>query len=133
VANRSVEDYKRRLARVARAGAQAGYGALLQGAREIGQAMKAAVPRDKGTLADSIRLETDDYNGRVRIKAGGEKTTRPVRSGGPDYDYALGQEWGNSQTPAQPFFYPVWRLMRKSVRSKINREMKRAIEAEMGK
>jgi hypothetical protein len=127
--NPSVEDYKQRLMRVAAAAANAGYAAALQGAREIGQAMKAAVPRDKGTLAESIRLETDDYNGRVAIKAGGPTTTRPVRKGASvKYDYALGQEYGNAQNPAQPFFWPNWRLHRKSARSRINRAMKKAIE-----
>jgi HK97 gp10 family phage protein len=133
MANASVAAYKQKLERVAMAAAKAGYGAVLTKAREIGGAMKSAVPRDKGTLAASIRLETDANNLRATIKAGGPTTTRPVRSGGPDYDYARAQEFGTSDQPANPFFFPAWRLGRKGARSAINRAMKQAIEAEMGK
>lgn len=133
MANQSVEDYKRRLERVARAAAEAGFAEVMNGAREIGSAMKRAVPRDKGVLADSIRIEFDGNMGRAFIKAGGPTTTRPVRSGGPDYDYARAQEYGTTEQPAQPFFFPTLRLMKKTVRGKIDRAIKKAIEAEMGK
>jgi hypothetical protein len=44
------------------------------------------------------------------------------------YDYALAQEFGTKEHPANPFFYPTWRLLRKRARSRINRAMKKAIE-----
>jgi len=113
---------------VAEAAGRAGYAEALQGAREIGAAMKNAVPRNTGKLADSIRLETDAQGGRVWIKAGGSATMTANHT-----DYALHQEFGTKEMPANPFFYPIWRLYKKSTRSKIDRAMKKAIEAEMSK
>jgi hypothetical protein len=120
--------FKARLRRVVNAAIPAAYKAALTSAREIGGAMKMAVPRDEGVLAASIRLETEEPR-RVKIRAGGPTTTRPVRNGvTAKYDYALAQEFGTKEHPANPFFYPTWRLLRKRARSRINRAMKKAIE-----
>jgi HK97 gp10 family phage protein len=126
--NASVEDYKARLERVARAAAVAGYNAAENAATEIGRSMKAAVPRRTGKLAESIRLETDAHNGRVFIKAGGDKTQTENHT-----DYAMHQEYGTSRMPANPFFWPAWRLGRKTARRRIDKAMKDAIEGEMQK
>lgn len=117
-------EFKARLERVIRAGRDAGYAAALEGAREIGAMMKAAVPRGRtGKLAESIRLETDPRAARVTIKAGGQLTMTANHT-----DYALHQEYGTQKMPANPFFWPSWRLGRKRARNRIARATKRAIE-----
>jgi HK97 gp10 family phage protein len=105
---------------------KAGYAAVLKEAREIAQAIRRAAPRGTGKLQQSVRLETVEAKSRVLIKAGGAATTR--MEGGKPYDYSLGTEWGTAKTPAQPFFYPMWRLHRGPARRRIKKAMKDAVE-----
>jgi|SRR5215207_76050 len=115
--------FKDYLQRVIRAGRDAGYAAVLDEARKIGGAMKNAVPRESGNLADSIILETNPKAARVRIMAGGAKTMTPNRT-----DYALHQEYGTQKMPAHPFFWPSWRAGRGRARRAIAKATKLAIE-----
>lgn len=69
--------------------------ALEQGADEMVARMKYLAPYDDGDLQQSIRKEAGDRPLSVRVTAGGELTTKPVRKSEkgttPEYDYALGQ------------------------------------------
>jgi HK97 gp10 family phage protein len=121
--------FKRRLARIpARVRADV-MGVMEAAAGEVAQIMRVVGPDDRTfELERSIRVEPSPGELRVRIKAGGKRTTRAVREGsGVAYDYALAQEFGTENQAARPFFYPTWRLRRRSVRSKINRAIKRAV------
>ncbi len=91
---------------------------------------KRAVPKDKGALRDSIRAEvTAGRTLSISVKAGGPKTTRPVRKGQKaTYDYALGQEFGNRRTRAQPFFFPSYRLKKPAIRRGIGKVVKTTIQ-----
>ena len=59
---------------------------------------------------------------RISIFAGGD-LTRDEKG----RDYALFQEHGTKTMPANPFFYPVWRVRRRRVRSAMTRAMSRAL------
>lgn len=89
---------------------------------EIGGAIKdrfrAAVEKHAGYIRDAApEGKTDHLKESVRvsetrdpltlvIEAGGPLTTKEVHGGsGGAYDYALGEEFGNSHEPARPFFY----------------------------
>ena len=100
-------------------------------AERVAEVMRRVGPEDRTfALERSIKVYQDKSALRVRIKAGGPKTTRPVRTGlDLTYDYALAQEFGTREMPANPFFYPVWRLKRRSARSRIARGMKKVIQA----
>ena len=82
----------------------------------------------------------------LTIFAGGADTKRTVRKGGtkhrggpatgfeyyeqPDFegDYALFQEFGTRNMPANPFFFPIWRIWKRRVRLRISRAVTRAIK-----
>lgn len=130
MANASVEAYKRRCAAIPPAVRRASFAALASGAQKMGNGMKAAVPRDKGSLANSLTLDLDEPALRATIRAGGEATTVPVRNGATaKYDYALAQEFGTEKMAANPFFWPTYRLFRKSLRASVKRAMRKAIKA----
>jgi HK97 gp10 family phage protein len=79
-----------------------------------------------GNLASSIRKEPGKTPTVVQVMAGGLLTTRKV--GGKPYDYARAVEFGTERVAAQPFFFPTYRLMRKSMRSAMRRKINARIK-----
>ncbi len=51
-----------------------------------------------------------------------------VYAGGDEAFYAKFHEFGTVNMPARPFFYPVWRARRRSVKSKISRSISKAFK-----
>jgi HK97 gp10 family phage protein len=109
----------------------------------VGLAQQAA-PVKSGALRASIRKEADE-NGVVRVKAGGALTRVEVRKGsGAAYDYAVAVEFGTkphkaggkfagAEHPgqaAQPFFYPSYRLMKRSARARAGAALRKAAAEE---
>lgn len=102
---------------------------LEQNADELMTAQRALVPKDEGDLEASIRKENPPGRVAVDVRAGGPTTTKPVRSGvSATYDYALGQEFGTQDQPANPFFYPPYRLKKGRFKSRLTRATKKAIK-----
>lgn len=91
---------------------------------------RALAPADDGTLRASIRSSYVEEALKVTIEAGGEATTKPVRNGADaSYDYALGQEFGTREMPANPFFFPAYRATKKRSKSRISRAINKAAKA----
>lgn len=111
--------------------------AIDQGANEMIVRMKHLAPKEDGDLQNSIRKEAGDRPLSVKVTAGGPLTTKPVRhsekGNAPEYDYALGQEFGTEDMPAQPFFWPSVNSTKKRVKRRIDRAIRKAIEAAWGK
>ena len=84
--------------------------------------------RQGGALKHSVRVVPGKTDTVVRVVAGGVQTIRPSVSASP-YDYARADEFGTMNMPAQPFFFPTYRLMKK----KIIAGMKRKIAASIKK
>jgi HK97 gp10 family phage protein len=99
--------------------------AVAEAAETIVAEQKARAPKLTGTLEASIK-KTKTGPMKYRITAGGSSTSK---SG---YDYALGQEFGNHHSPAQPYFFPGYRARkqdaRKKIRDTISSEIKRAAQ-----
>lgn len=122
--NASVEAYKRRVNRIPQAVRRASFEALSRHATAMTASMKAAVPKERGNLSASIVLDLQPDNLRAVIRAGGSTTT----NGG--YDYAMAQEFGTEKMPANPFFWPSYRLHKKSMRRAVKSAMTKAIKKE---
>ncbi|PZX19817.1 HK97 gp10 family phage protein [Palleronia aestuarii] len=69
-----------------------------------------------GTVGGSAKSQL-----RITIFAGGKMP------GGGDAFYARFQEFGTKNMTANPFFFPVWRAKRKRVRSRLTRNINKAI------
>jgi HK97 gp10 family phage protein len=126
--------------------------AMEQGADETVAMMKRLAPvlkrpddrRRAGALRDSIgwtwgeapagsfiigTVQGRDYKTmRITIYAG----TRDKKLGADDAFYARWVEFGTVKMTAQPFFFVSWRSMKKRVRSRIARNVRKAIKAEGG-
>lgn len=96
-------------------------------AERLAKAQRELVRKKTGKLASTIRVEEGDHDLHLYVRAGGADTTSQPTSGRPPYDYALGQEFGNSKTPASPFFYPPYRKEKKSIRWAIDQGVSRII------
>jgi HK97 gp10 family phage protein len=80
-----------------------------------------------GNLVASIRAEfVGRETGAVRVSAGGATTTKHARGGQGSYDYALGVEFGTSDTTAVPFFFPAFRLVKRRHRGRTTRAINQA-------
>lgn len=76
--------------------------------------MRARTDDRTGTLDRSIRAEEGRDELSVFIRAGGELTTKD------GYDYAIGKEFGTTKQPAEPFFWPVYRIHKKQFFKVVN-------------
>jgi HK97 gp10 family phage protein len=123
-----ISEFKRRLAKVPAAIRREVNVANEQNAKEWVKHARAAAPKDPddGTpLHDSIRHHETDTGGQI-VRAGGSTTTKPS-AGGP-YDYALAQEFGTVDQPAQPFFWPTYRLLKKRFDGRRKRALSKAMK-----
>lgn len=131
MANASLERWKKRLLKVPVAVRKAASAQALKEATGLATAIQYAAEADEGALKESVRVETGGTGDRFYVKAGGEKTTRPVRAGASaTYDYALANEFGNDRMPAQPFFFPPYRVRRAKIRKNIAEAAQAAAKAE---
>lgn len=108
--------------------------ALQKSADEIVAAMQHLAPEDEGDLKGSIRHEPGEHELQLKIKAGGEATTKPVRQGSTaTYDYAMAAEFGTTKAAAQPFFFPAYRLNKKKAQRRIKRAISSAVKKHWGR
>mgnify|MGYP003143667089 CR=1 FL=1 len=107
--------------------------ALAKGADEIVALMKSRVPVDSGALRDSIGWTWGDAPAGAMVLAtstrteGGERIT--IYAGNDDAFYARWQEFGTQNMAPNPYFYPSYRQLKRRTKSRVTREMKKAIKA----
>lgn len=130
MADSGLRDLERRIMAMADGARREIAAAVDRSADELVDAAKHLAPVDDGDLRDSVRKEPGPTALARVVTAGGPTTTRTVREGsGVDYDYALAAEFGTSETPAQPFFWPAYRSFQKRFRSRIDRATRKAAKA----
>lgn len=100
---------------------------LTKGADEMAARMVYLAPMgETGNLKKSIR-KTRIANNHVRVEAGGELTTKPVREGqSATYDYSLGVEYGTVDSGSEPFFWPSVNTTKRRVRKRVDRAISKA-------
>jgi len=91
--------------------------ALDKSAREFASTAKTLAPKESGDLADSIRVE-----------AGADVLARNVVAGDDSAPQATFIEFGTEHADAEPFFWPVFRLLEKRRTGQINRAVKKALK-----
>ena len=89
--------------------------------------MKSVAPAGPtGKLASSIRKEATRRPTIVRVRAGGGATL--ITTEQHPYDYARAVEFGTHKMSAEPFFFPTYRLMKKSMRATMRRKITKTIK-----
>ena len=125
-------EHRRRAAGV-QAGMPLGHEAR-RGAEELVAMMKRLAPIDTGDLQMSISWTWGAAPKGSVVLAKSEPDSKGMRitifAGSKEAFYARWQEFGTTEMPANPFFFPSWRALRKRIRSRIVRNMKKAVQAE---
>lgn len=107
--------------------------AMEKGAKELVAAMKRMVPVDSGDLRDSIGWTWGSAPKGSRVLAESASDSRGLKitvyAGNNEAFYARWVEFGTSKSAAHPFFFPAYRSLRKRIKSRITREMRKAIKA----
>jgi HK97 gp10 family phage protein len=85
--------------------------------------IESVAPRgETGNLEHSVRKILGSRPTQIRIVAGGQLTVRPTVSSKP-YDYSRADEFGTTNMPAKPFFFPSYRLLKKKMISAMKRKL----------
>lgn len=95
--------------------------AVVQAAELIIATQKRLVPVDDGDLRDSIHWEQDAKSAnaaRLSIVAGGKPAP-----------HARIIEFGSTRQPAQPFFFPGYRVERRRARALISKAVRAAVRS----
>lgn len=105
--------------------------ALVKGAEEIAATQRQLAPEDTGALKDSITVTPPGETTPAYSQPGGSRTAKDgealVTVGGTDIRYPHLVEYGTSETPAQPFFWPGFRLTRTRAQNRIKRSIRTAV------
>ncbi|MFD1341456.1 HK97-gp10 family putative phage morphogenesis protein [Litorisediminicola beolgyonensis] len=105
--------------------------ALAQGGYEIAEAMEALAPEDSGDLIGSIAVTLPNQTTPPYSQPGGSFTVPEnqvaITAGSTDVRYPHLQEYGTSHHPAQPFFWPGFRLAKPKAERRIKRAISKAV------
>ena len=121
-----LERLKRRLARLpAKMKAQV-KPAIHQGADELVAMQKRLAPVGKGDPKNGIRLRDS-----IHKEDGPHELAVVVIADDPvgKFNNARLQEFGTTDTPAQPYFYPPYRALRRRIRGRITRAVGKAVRS----
>jgi HK97 gp10 family phage protein len=125
--------------------------AVVQGAEDIADTQRTFVPVDEGDLKASIHVTKPGETTPAHSQPGGSRVAREyeaiVTAGNDRVRYPHLVEFGTKPhpqggmfegtehpgTPAQPYFWPGYRLVRKRVRSRVKRIIGKAIKTEFSR
>lgn len=113
-----IERLKKRWARIpAHMKAQVAI-ALDKSVGELVEFQKRLVPVDQGDLRDSIKSRMGRHELAREVVAGNERAF-----------YAAMVEFGTVNTPAQPFFFPPYRSLRKRIKARVRAAVRKAVRS----
>ena len=128
-----MERLQKRLAAIPQGVKQAVQPALQQSGQELAGAMKtlAEPSRDSGDLIDSITVTTAGNTTPPYSQPGGSmvvpENAVAVTVGNSEVRYPHLVEHGTARAPAQPFFWPAYRLLKKRIASRLKRAVGKAV------
>lgn len=147
MAIRGLDKLNRKLRAIPKAAKAEARKAVLLGATEISALQKSLAPVDDGDLRDSIHVTGPGQATPPYSQPGGSRTAKPeeaiVTAGNTKVRYAHLVEFGTAPHPQggmfegaqhpgtapQPFFWPGYRALRRRVRSRVTRNINKAIKA----
>lgn len=111
--------------------------ALVKSGAELAARMKALAPEETGQLKASIAVTlpgqtTPPYSQPGGSRVAGENQVL-VTVGNDFVRYPHLVEYGTADAPAQPFFWPAFRLTRKRIENRIKRAIRLAVRNEAAK
>ena len=106
--------------------------ALEKSGTELTGKMKVLAPKDTGALAASIAMTPAGQSTPPYSQPGGSGVVPDgavaVTVGNDAVRYAHLQEYGTTEAPAHPFFWPAYRLLRKRITNRTKRALSKAVK-----
>ncbi len=148
---KGLKELNEKLRRMPIAAKETARASVMQGATDLVNLQRQLVPVDKGDLRESIVATPPGGTTPPYSQPGGSKTAGPlqaiVTAGNTNVRYAHLVEFGvaphvngglfqgsqNPGAPAQPYFWPAYRALRTRIRSRISRNINKAIKDEYKK
>lgn len=104
---------------------------LQKSADELASGMRAMVPVDSGDLKKSIAVTPPGQSTPPHSQPGGSRVAGDaefiVTAGNSDVRYPHHVEYGTVKTEASPYFWPIYWLLRNRIRTRTNRDIKKAM------
>jgi HK97 gp10 family phage protein len=119
--NTSLEELNRRFAAMGEAARHDVRAELDKGADRIVALSRSLAPVDDGDLRDSIQKKDGEHREQVLVTAGDEKAF-----------YAGFIEHGAGDRLAQPYFFPAYRALKRSITGRVNKVMRDAAKRKAG-
>ena len=130
--SKQTQRLSRRLEAIPRNVKQAVTPALITAGRDLFVSMRLLAPEDTGALKDSIHVTAPGESTPPYSQPGGSTVAREnqviVTAGNTDVRYAHLVEHGTAEAAAQPFFWPAFRLKRKTLANRIKRAIRKAVK-----
>lgn len=131
MASAQLRRLQRRLNAIPQAVREAVTPALVKSGQELVARQQALVPVRTGALRDSIVMTPPGGTTPAYSQPGGSTTAGPnqvlVTAGNSDVRYPHLVEYGVAHAPAQPFFWPAYRLSKKRIANRIKRAVGKAV------
>jgi HK97 gp10 family phage protein len=132
-----LSSFQRRMRAIPEAVRRAVGPSLVAAAEQVADAQRALAPVDEGDLRASIAVTGPGQATPPYSQPGGSalvpENAAAVTVGSSEVRYPHLQEFGTTFHPAQPFFWPGFRLSRKAALAKIKRSIGKAIRGTGGK
>ncbi|WP_275788575.1 HK97-gp10 family putative phage morphogenesis protein [Pararhizobium gei] len=129
--------FQQRMRAIPLAVREAAQPAIIKSAEETAAVMRSLAPEDTGALKESIEVTAPGQATPPYSQPGGSRVSGPLESvitvGNTDVRYPHLVEYGTSDTPAHPFFWPGFRLNRKRATNRIKRAIGKAVRDHWGK
>lgn len=105
--------------------------AVVKGAEEIAATQRQLAPEDTGDLKASISVTPPGQTTPPYSQPGGSRVAKDgeaiVTAGNAAVRYPHLVEYGTADAPAQPFFWPGFRLNRTRAQNRIKRAIRKAV------
>lgn len=105
--------------------------ALIKSGEELAGRMKALAPEDTGALKDSIAITPPGQSTPAHSQPGGSRVAGEnqvlVTAGNSEVRYPHLVEYGTAESPAQPYFWPAYRLSKKRIVNRVKRAISKAV------
>ncbi len=110
---------------------------LIKEAEKIAEQMRNLAPEFSGALKDSIAVTPGGQTTPPYSQPGGSRQVPEnavaITAGDTYARYPHLVEYGAEHAPAQPYFWPAWRLARKNARRNVRRAITKAVKDEWAK
>ncbi|MDI7864090.1 HK97 gp10 family phage protein [Rhizobiaceae bacterium n13] len=128
--------FQQRMRAIPKAVREAVQPALVKSGEDLSGTMQRLAPVDTGALKGSIAVTAPGQSTPAYSQPGGSRVAGEnevlVTAGNSDVRYPHLVEYGTSDTAAQPFFWPAFRLNKKRLANRIKRAVSKAVKDNWG-